>query len=144
MNSNIDRKKFAERFRVLRKERGYTQEEIAQELGVKRGTIAAWEAGHRTPELSKAYKAAEIFNISTDYLLGRTDDPNEKGTESWWYRDTPPTRVELEDFLKNAKIYFHGAPLDEEDKEDIITYLQVKWEREKRKREKEKQKQKGE
>jgi len=46
--------------------------------------------------------------------------------------------VELEEFLKTANIYFNGAPLDEDDKEDIITYLKVKWEREKRKRNKNK------
>lgn len=57
-------------------------------------------------------------------------------TPSWWYRDTPPTRVELGEFLKQADVYFNGASLGEEDKEDILDYLAWKWEREKRKREK--------
>ena len=65
-------------------------------------------------------------------LLGR--DPS---TPPWWYRNTPPTDVELEEFLKTARIHFDGAPLTDEDKEDIMTYLKVKWEREKKKREKE-------
>ncbi|MDH7579109.1 MAG: hypothetical protein QHH75_15150 [Bacillota bacterium] len=62
----------------------------------------------------------------------------DKQDVSWWYRDTPPTDVELEEFLKTANVYFDGAPLNEEDKEDIVTYLKVKWEREKKKREKKK------
>lgn len=74
MDIAIDKEKFAERFKALRREKGYSQEKIARELGTKRGTIAAWEAGHRIPELSKAYQAAELFDVSTDYLLGRTDD----------------------------------------------------------------------
>jgi len=43
----------------------------------------------------------------------------------------------LEEFLKNANVYFDGAPLDEEDKEDILDNLAWKWEREKKKQEKE-------
>lgn len=64
---------------------------------------------------------------------------SDNSTPSWWYRDTPPTEVELEEFLKTANIYFDGAPLDEDDKEDILTYLRVKWEREKRKKAKKKE-----
>lgn len=71
----IDPAKFAQRLKKLREEYKMTQEQLAQILGVKRGTIASWEANHRIPELSKVYEAAEHFNVSVDYLLGRTNDP---------------------------------------------------------------------
>lgn len=113
--------------------------------------IADIEAGRSKPSLDTLLGLARALGVSVTDITGDADRATEAennkdsnapdpSTPSWWYRDTPPTRVELEEFLRNAKIYFHGAPLDEEDKEDIITYLQVKWEREKRKREKEKNK----
>jgi len=149
----INLEEFAQRLRRLREEKGLTQEELGQILGVKRGTVAAWEARHRTPELSSAYKAAQFFNVSVDYLLG-SDPPNgedqneatdtapDRGADapSWWDWDTPPDRMEIEEWLRKAPVYFNNERLDEEDIEDIITYLQVKWEREKRKRQKEGQK----
>ena len=140
---DINKEEFAKRIKALRESADLTQDEMATILGTKRGTIAAWEAGHRIPELSKVYKVAEYFKVSTDYILGRTDDPRppqektDPSTPAWCYRDTPPTRMELEEFLKKANVYFDGTPLDEEDKEDILDYLAWKWEREKKKREKE-------
>lgn len=84
-------------------------------------------------KLAKALKIPEnTLLIKAGYTPNKSNDP----TPSWWHRDTPPTDIELEDFLKSANIYFDGAPLNEEDKEDILTYLKVKWEREKKKREK--------
>lgn len=117
-----------------------TQEDLAKSLKVSRGAVSMWEINQRTPDPETLQKLADFFGCSVDYLLGRNEKPREQNdlsTPSWWYRDTPPTDVELEEFLKTANIYFDGAPLDEEDKEDILTYLKVKWEREKRRREKE-------
>jgi transcriptional regulator with XRE-family HTH domain len=73
---DINKEIFAERFKKCREENNLTQEEMASKLGVKRGTVAAWEAsGYRIPELTKIFQAAEIFDVSVDYLLDRTDDP---------------------------------------------------------------------
>ncbi|GEA17537.1 helix-turn-helix domain-containing protein [Moorella sp. E306M] len=125
--------------------------EAAERAGISHAYLSQLEKGidprsgkeiKPSPEtlkgLSKAYNFPyEELLAAAGYLPEKKDQPN-SSTPSWWYRDTPPTNVELEEFLKKANVYFDGAPLDEEDKEDIITYLKVKWEREKRKREKEK------
>ncbi|MDD3673441.1 MAG: helix-turn-helix transcriptional regulator [Synergistaceae bacterium] len=130
----INRKLFSERFKKCRIENNYTQEKIAEELGAKRGTVASWEAGgYRIPELSKIYKAADVFDVSVDYLVGRTDDPSPMPI---WKRDKKPTDIELEKFLNKTNIHFDGAPLTDEDKEDLLTYLKVKWERESKKKKK--------
>ncbi|WP_051276649.1 helix-turn-helix domain-containing protein [Desulfovirgula thermocuniculi] len=68
---------FSERLKMLRKQRGYLQKELASIVGVKRGTIASWESG-RVPELRWVERLADVFNVSTDYLLGRTNDPTPK------------------------------------------------------------------
>lgn len=123
---------FGERLRKIRKERGLRQEDIGKVAHVGKSTVSQWENNIHTPDLETVSKIAAYLNVPVDYFF--VDDPS---TPAWWFRDTPPTKMELEEFLKNANVYFDGAPLDEEDKEDILDYLAWKWEREKRKREKE-------
>lgn len=123
------------RIRELRIKRNVTGPELAKKLNITTAYLYDLEKGKRRLNEDILKKLAEIFGVSVDYLLGSNSQPD-PSTPSWWYRDTPPTDVELEEFLKKANIYFDGAPLDEEDKEDILTYLKVKWEREKRKRDK--------
>lgn len=138
--------KYPNQIRQIRKEKGMSGTALAKKLGISPQYFYDLEKGKRRLNDSLIKKLTRILGVSadrilasettTDYLLGRTDDP--QGYPSWWHRDTPPTDVELEEFLKTANVYFNGAPLDEEDKEDILTYLRVKWERERRKKEKEK------
>ena len=125
---------FGDRIMQLRNKRNMTQKDLANVLKISRGAVSMWEIGQRTPDPPMLQKLATYFGVSVDYLLGHP--PSDPSTPPWWDRDTPPSPVELEEFLKKANVQFDGAPLDEEDKEDIMTYLSVKWEREKRKREK--------
>jgi len=69
--------KFAERFKLLRELKGWTQDEAAEALEVSRSTIAGYEANSkkRVPREETLVKIAESFGVSIDYLLGRTDDP---------------------------------------------------------------------
>jgi transcriptional regulator with XRE-family HTH domain len=64
---------FGERFKQLREERGLNQPEIAKKLGVIKQTISNYENNNREPEFSDLVKIADFFQISIDYLLGRTD-----------------------------------------------------------------------
>lgn len=121
-----------ERLKTLRESHKLSRQELAEKLGLSYWAIAKYEQDERDPDHDTLGKMASLFGVSIDYLLGR--DPS---TPPWWYRDTPPSDVEIEEFLKTANVHFNGAPLDEEDKEDIITLLRVKWERERRKRRKE-------
>ncbi len=123
-----------ERLRALRNERGITQEELGRVVGVGKTTISQYENGVRTPDAEMLGKLASYFGVSIDYLLERTDKPR-MGTDIW-DRDTPPTDMELEELLRASNPNFFGAPLNDEDIEDILTYMRVKWEREKKKREK--------
>lgn len=128
---------FGQKIKFLRKQHGLSREELAKKLGLSYWAIAKYETDSRVPDREIVKKIASLFKVKIDFLYGQEEDyTNEPSTPSWWHRDTPPTDIELEEFLKTANIYFDGAPLNEEDKEDIITYLKVKWEREKNKREK--------
>ncbi len=58
-----------ERIFELRKEKGLSQEELAEKLGVSRQSVSKWESGNVTPDLDRAVAMCELFGVSTDYLL---------------------------------------------------------------------------
>jgi len=53
----------------LRKQNGWSQEELAAQLGVSRQSVSKWESGNAIPDLDKILKMSKIFGVSTDYLL---------------------------------------------------------------------------
>lgn len=57
------------RFKELRKQKGITQIELAQTLGVKQTTVSKWEVDKATPDYSTLIKLAEFYGVSADYLL---------------------------------------------------------------------------
>ncbi|AQR79605.1 transcriptional regulator [Paenibacillus larvae subsp. larvae] len=59
------------RIKKLREEKGLTQDELAEMLGMKRTNIANYEAGRVIPPGNVLRDLADIFAVSTDYLLGR-------------------------------------------------------------------------
>ena len=65
---------FGERLKLLRKSRGITQEQLAEIIGVERSSIGKYEGKSKTiPSDDVKAKIADYFNVSTDYLLGRSD-----------------------------------------------------------------------
>jgi HTH-type transcriptional regulator, competence development regulator len=72
---------FGERLKYLREKKKqenpkWTQEYVADLIGVARTTYTAYERGTKQPQLDTVNKLADLFEVSADYLLGRTDNPN--------------------------------------------------------------------
>lgn len=63
----------ARRFKLARKMRGMTAIAAAKEMNVSNPTINAWEAGRKTPSIEGLEKMADLYQVTTDYLLGRPD-----------------------------------------------------------------------
>ena len=61
--------KFSEKLIQLRKSRGWSQEQLGEQLGVTRQTVSKWELGATTPELEKLALMSDIFGVSTDELI---------------------------------------------------------------------------
>lgn len=53
----------------LRKKEGWSQEQLAEQVGVSRQSISKWESAQSVPDMNKILMLAQIFNVSTDYLL---------------------------------------------------------------------------
>ena len=64
----------ADRIQYLRKQKGYSQEELADKVGVSRQAVSKWESEQTTPDLEKVIAMSELFEVTTDYILGRTND----------------------------------------------------------------------
>ncbi|WP_288840695.1 helix-turn-helix domain-containing protein [uncultured Mitsuokella sp.] len=64
----------SERLQALRKARGYSQQDVANLIGVGRTTYLKYENGDNKPT-RKINELARLFQVSTDYLLGNTDSP---------------------------------------------------------------------
>jgi len=60
---------FNEKLQALRKEKGLTQEELAEKLDVSRQAVSKWEAGQAMPEIDKLIELADIYDVSLDLLL---------------------------------------------------------------------------
>lgn len=63
----------AERLKELRKQRGYSQSELAKQLHVSKSTISMIELGSRQPSIEVMEMIADFFNVSLDYLRGEDD-----------------------------------------------------------------------
>ena len=70
----------AEKITEERKKNGWSQEEMAEKLSVSRQAVSKWESAQSTPDLQKVLRLAEIFGVSTDYLL-KDELKSETGTE---------------------------------------------------------------
>lgn len=59
----------ADKITNLRKRAGWSQEELAHQLGVSRQAVSKWESGASIPDLDKILRLSQLFEVSTDYLL---------------------------------------------------------------------------
>ena len=68
----------ADKIIQLRKKNGWSQEELAEKMGVSRQSVSKWESAQSVPDLNKILLLGQIFEVSTDYLL-----KDELGEESY-------------------------------------------------------------
>ena len=110
---------FAERLKALRKKYGYTQVSLAETLGVSKGTVAMWETGKRTPDFETLIGLSDLFDVRTDYILGKsTDDSSAKLSEE---ETEQLGRWELESVYADLmKLYLSLDSFGQKDVETLI------------------------
>jgi transcriptional regulator with XRE-family HTH domain len=67
--------KVIDRVLSLIEKQGITKYKLSIETGISQGLIGDWAAGRKEPSLKNSLKIAEYFNVSLDYLVGRTENP---------------------------------------------------------------------
>ncbi len=104
---------FAHRLKQLRKDFKLTQEELSKKLSSSRSTIAGYETERKEPDYETLKKIADFFNISIDYLLGRTDVRSQEQNSIYQENNNSIP------FLKELEA------LSEESKEELEKYMQL-------------------
>lgn len=92
---------FGKKLNSLRKELHLRQEDMAKHLGIARTTYAMYEQGNREPDYNTLQKLADFFNVSVDYLLGRTDKKNNEKLDAEEFLNDPELNLWFKD-IKNA------------------------------------------
>jgi transcriptional regulator with XRE-family HTH domain len=87
----------------LRREKGYSQEQLANMLNVSRQAVSKWEAGNSTPEIEKIINIAEIFNVSLDFLLRDNLDFNNRAEKADNNLDNANVMMQLDEIKQCIK-----------------------------------------
>jgi transcriptional regulator with XRE-family HTH domain len=66
-------RKLADNLKISRHKAGLTQEQVANKLGLSIGTISGYERGYRKPDPDTLNNLADLYNVTTDFLLGRPE-----------------------------------------------------------------------
>ncbi|ORJ32067.1 transcriptional regulator [Streptococcus oralis subsp. tigurinus] len=107
-----------EKIKELADNRGISLTKLEEDLGYSRNTL--YKLKSQKPNAERISEIADYFNVSTDYLLGRTDNPSIAN------RDTIAgyTSDDLRKMAENAKT-FDGKPLTEEDIDAIQNIIEI-------------------
>ncbi len=72
----------SERLTELRNQKGLSKRELSLRFGLEQSTYGKYELGQRQPSLDVLQQLADFFEVSTDYLLGLTDNPSQKNEDT--------------------------------------------------------------
>ena len=85
---------FADKLITLRKKAGWSQEELAEKLGVTRQSVSKWEGAQSVPDIDKILQLARLFGVTTDYLL-----KEEQGEPEYTAEDDTPAYLAAGPFI---------------------------------------------
>ena len=103
-------KEFAIRLKQLRKTQGYTQQQLADLLGISKSAVSMYESGVREPELALIQRMTGIFSVNVDTLIGTSSEAQEEITASPFHN------------MKKL-IARNGNKLTEEERDKLIKLL---------------------
>lgn len=111
------------RLKALRKKYNYTGEEVGNMLKVSKVAIYNWEKDIRSPNPDVIEKLANIYEVSTDYLITGKESTS---TKDGYYRD--PETVEYAEYLRTrpeAKLLFSASrDMSKEEMEEVVNYIE--------------------
>lgn len=114
----------AERIKELRQEKKMSQRDLAKTLDVSQQSVTKWERGLFEPNSSTLKQMAQLFNCSSDYLLGLSNDRYElKASE----RNDIANQAEsiLKGLNSEATVNFYGEPITDEERIQLRTAIEI-------------------
>jgi transcriptional regulator with XRE-family HTH domain len=117
-------KKYGERIALLREKHGMTQEDLASALGISRASLSHYETNRREPDHETITKIADYFRVTTDYLLGRTDDAGKQLDPD--VKDfVDSLELSDEDILRKFTLTVDGQKLTAEEAKRFIAFVRA-------------------
>ena len=120
---------FGLRLRALRNEKKLTQDELGKSLNVSGKTIGTWERDSRQPNIEAINKLASIFDVTTDYLLGNS---NEKQPQKYYDlsdKEKNDIAIQAEKLMEGIEtgnnLNFYGEPATKEQKDRILIAIKT-------------------
>ncbi|WP_175631865.1 helix-turn-helix domain-containing protein [Virgibacillus siamensis] len=114
---------FSDRLKKLRKEKGISQEKLADELNINRTSIVHYENNaKRIPRNQRLQEIADFFGVSVDYLLDRSDNKDYTSEERLLLMDIEHG-LSMEELRKKYKLTIDGQPASEEEINAAITFI---------------------
>ena len=109
----------AERLRTLRNRLNISQAKMAPIVGLKQSAINRYENGQSEPSCETLLRYAEYFDVSLDYIFGRTDNP--QGTQYEYKPKIEESDPEMKKFIEMC--FDPGSPMNERLKETLAVML---------------------
>lgn len=119
----MENKDLAKRLKELRDKSGWLQKDVADKLNVRSNTLSGYESGTRSPDPDMIVKLAELYQVSTDYLLGHKNYDVDKSDAVLfeYYRSKIITEFPDVDLM-----FKDMASLTGEDLKEIYDYIKFK------------------
>lgn len=108
-----------EKIKELADNRGISLTKLEEDLGYSRNTL--YKLKSQKPNAERISEIADYFHVSTDYLLGRTDNPAIADKEQFFFEGK---EVNVEELASTA-MRFNGKPLSDEDKKAIQNIIEI-------------------
>ncbi|QBX26344.1 Cro/CI family transcriptional regulator [Streptococcus phage Javan318] len=109
-----------EKVRELARKKGLSLNQVEEKLGYSKNTL--YSLKRQKVSSDRLQEIADYFNVSTDYLLGRTDNPAIANTKEQFFFEGKEVDVEE---LASTAMRFNGKPLTEEDKKAIQNIIEI-------------------
>ncbi len=105
------------RLKKLRTDKKLTQAELGKIINVTKVSISGYESGGRTPDTDNLKRLADYFGVTSDYLLGRSDDPELTEKDE---KDVAKRWKQFKEEIENTDgLSFDGEPMSKEAKESL-------------------------
>lgn len=116
--------KLARRLKSLRENRGISQKFVAEKIGVNNSTLSGYESGYREPDAITLTKLADFYEVTTDYLLGRSSTASFSYETENFINDID-LGMSVNEVLENYNVKFKGETLSKDEVEKIMNVVKT-------------------
>lgn len=114
--------KFGKRLRLLRQNKKLTQKELAKLINISESAVGMYERDEREPSFDLINKIAGFFEVTTDYLLGRSDQPEFSKAQSDFIKDVS---LSIDELKEKYNLIIDGESATNEELMGAIAFIRA-------------------